>query len=141
MMQAGRYFVGDLCYVMHPEWDEVCNLFFEGRTDHGCNEGEFTLKDGRRFAAYNTLYGDGLYGSNRGTSHPVDAGLIGCIRIEDISEDVTEAHLLGYGAIVTFDTDFDTGTSPDGTIRFDTMEVYTGDTEDEEIYLTSNCCL
>lgn len=141
MMQAGRYFVGDLCYVMHPEWNEVCDLFFQGRDDHGCNEGEFTLKDGRRFAAYNTLYGDGLYGSNRGTSHPVDAGLIGCIRVEDISEDVTEAHLLGYGAIMVFHEDFDTGTSPDGTIHFDTMEVYTGDTEDEDIYLTSNCCL
>ena len=23
-MKAGTYYIGDLCYVMHKEWDEVC---------------------------------------------------------------------------------------------------------------------
>jgi len=23
IMQAGTYLIGDLCYVMHPQWDEV----------------------------------------------------------------------------------------------------------------------
>jgi hypothetical protein len=27
-MPAGRYYIGDLCYVMHDEWDEACALFF-----------------------------------------------------------------------------------------------------------------
>ena len=31
MFPAGKYYVGDLCYVMHDEWDEVCGLFFKGR--------------------------------------------------------------------------------------------------------------
>ena len=41
MFPAGKYYVGDLCYVMHDEWDEVCGLFFKGRDDHGCNQGVF----------------------------------------------------------------------------------------------------
>ena len=28
MMRSGTYYVGDLCYVMHPQWDEVCDLMF-----------------------------------------------------------------------------------------------------------------
>ena len=44
MFPAGKYYVGDLCYVMHDEWDEVCGLFFKGRDDHGCNQGMFELK-------------------------------------------------------------------------------------------------
>lgn len=27
-MPAGRYYVGDLCYVMDDVWDEVCDLMF-----------------------------------------------------------------------------------------------------------------
>ena len=87
MMPAGRYYVGDLCYVMsNEEWDEVCGLLFEGRNDHGVNQGEFTLKDGRRFASYNTKYGDGVYESNMNTTHSVDSGNIGCILADDIKE-------------------------------------------------------
>ena len=38
MMPAGKYYVGDLCYVMtDAEWDEMCGLFCLGRDDHGCN--------------------------------------------------------------------------------------------------------
>lgn len=140
MMKAGTYFVGDLCYVMHDEWTEVCDLLFANRDDHGCNEGEFTLKDGRRFVCFNTAYGDGIYGSNNGTSHSVDSGSIGCIRIEDIRDPAANnAYMRGLGAIITFDTDFDVST--DGsTLTFGSMEVYTGDVEDEDegIYLTSN---
>ena len=71
MLPAGKYYVGDLCYVMHEEWDEVCGLFFKGRTDHGCNQGEFMLKDGRRFACYNTRWGDGTYFDEDRNRYPV----------------------------------------------------------------------
>ena len=84
MMPAGRYLVGDLCYCMHPQWNEVCDLLFAGRTDHGCNEGEFTLANGVKFAIYNTAYGDGYYPDQQGNTYPVDAGCIGCIRVEDV---------------------------------------------------------
>ena len=27
-MKAGNYYIGDLCYVLHDEWNEVCELIF-----------------------------------------------------------------------------------------------------------------
>lgn len=105
MLPAGKYYVGDLCYVMHDEWDEVCSLFFKDRDDHGCNEGEFNLKDGRRFASYNTKYGDGGYWDQFGNEYGVDAGLIGCIAMNDI--DLTSGHnFTSGGQIIEFKNDF-----------------------------------
>lgn len=133
-MLAGTYYVGDLCYVMHPEWDEFCDITmanwaqFKGER---VIDGEFALKDGRQFATYVTLYGDGMYCSNIGTEHSVDAGLIGCIRIEDIRDPVaTVAHMKGLGAIITFDQPFETSES-DGVIRFGHVEINTGDLEND----------
>ena len=82
-MPAGRYYVGDLCYVMHPEWDEFCDITIDGNK---CLEGEFNLKDGRRFATISTKWGDGEYKDQNGFFYGVDAGLIGCIRVEDIKD-------------------------------------------------------
>jgi len=125
MMTAGRYYVGDLCYVMtDEEWDEVCGLLFEGRSDHGCNEGEFTLKDGRRFATYNTKYGDGRYESNMWTDHSVDSGSIGCIRLEDIRRGDTFDDIKTFGAVMNFAVDFATG-KEDGVIQFDRVMIDT----------------
>jgi hypothetical protein len=36
ILQKGVYYIGDLCYVMHNEWDELCQLL-EG--DQYPNEG------------------------------------------------------------------------------------------------------
>lgn len=83
MMRSGIYYVGDLCYVMHPQWKEVCNLMFacDGNT---VLDGEFNLANGVRFALHSTAYGDGTYRDQQGREYPVDAGLIGCIRIADV---------------------------------------------------------
>ena len=105
-MQAGTYYVGDLCYVMHSEWDEVCALLFAD------NEGVFTLKDGRRFAIYKTAYGDGVYADQFGNSYPVDAGNIGCIRVEDVA-DPQQAWLEGMN-VIAFDQQF--YTDKDGSV-------------------------
>lgn len=82
-MPAGRYWIGDLCYVLREEWNECCTLFFKDRTDHGCNEGGFTLADGRDFVMFNTAWGDGEYEDNYGKLYGVDAGAIGLIAFED----------------------------------------------------------
>ena len=81
MMPAGEYYIGDLCYVMtSEEWLEVCDLTIQ---DSRLIEGEFQLKDGRKFAMYSTAYGDGTYYDHYGFSYSVDSGSIGCIRMED----------------------------------------------------------
>lgn len=130
-MPAGKYYVGDLCYVMHECWDEVCGLFFRGRNDQGCNEGEFTLKDGRRFVSYNTKWGDGGYYDENGNEYSVDAGLIGCIRVDDINF-TEEGNCMNGGEVWEFQTDFthaggynDMGRDWDGVIRIGHVRIST----------------
>ena len=95
MMKAGKYYIGDLCYVMHPEWDEFCSLTING---HNVLDGEFNLKDGRRFATFTTKWGDGTYKDEQGRSYGVDAGLIGCIAVDDITpselENLKDGHVV-----------------------------------------------
>lgn len=137
MFPAGKYYVGDLCYVMHNEWDEVCVKFFEGRDDHGCNQGVFQLKDGRKFASLNTKWGDGGYKDQYGRNYDVDAGLIGCIAIKDIDLDSSDNSTRG-GQIIEFDRDFEvhggTGLSRsewDGVIRIGNVTIKTDEEEEE----------
>jgi len=128
-MPAGKYYIGDLCYVMHPEWDEVCDLFFPaGHPPRGV-EGEFTLKDGRRFASFSTAYGDGSYRSNIGTGHSVDSGSIGCIRAEDIRDNAYD-NIEELGAIVEFTQPFEVS-SDQGLLIFGHVQIETAGDEDD----------
>ena len=111
-MPAGKYYIGDLCYVMHPEWNEFCNITCEG---HTVKDGEFALADGRRFASYCTMYGDGRYPASNGANLGVDAGLIGCILVSDICE--SELKSLRFGTVVDFTAPFETS-EHEGKIRF-----------------------
>lgn len=126
MMPAGRYFVGDLCYVLHAEWDEFCEITISGPK---VLDGEFALKDGRKFATYGTMYGDGEYsvlGSY--TKIGVDAGLIGCIRLEDI-DTTNPDNDISLGYIVEFEDEFETGET-NGCIWFGDVQIETGNSED-----------
>jgi len=125
-MPAGRYYVGDLCYVMHNEWHEVCELLFEGRTDHGCNEGVFTLANGTRFAIFSTAYGDGVYHDQYLKHYCVDAGSIGCILATACTEDIRE----DLGNIVDFPNDFEV-MSDNGKMRFGHIHIDTLEEEEE----------
>jgi hypothetical protein len=127
MMQAGKYYVGDLCYVMtDEEWDEVCGLTI---INNDCAEGEFTLSDGRRFAMYGTKWGDGEYRSNVGTKHSVDSGTIGCILVNDIkAQKYLDIETLG--AMLDFDENFTTF-NKDGLIVFGMVII---NTDPDEYY-------
>jgi len=108
MMKPGKYWIGDLCYVMHDEWDEFC-----GQIESG---GEYTLKDGRQYAWQNTAYGDGEYHDNFGNSYGVDAGLIGCILLSDIEANVTRNDI-SLGHVYEFNQEFEC-TYDEGVIKF-----------------------
>lgn len=140
VMPAGSYYIGDIAYVMHDVWSECCDLFFENRDDHGCNEGVFQLKDGRKFANFHTKYGDGEYSSNTPNSFCVDSGSIGCIKLEDIRDESYSMDMIKkLGAIFTFDDDF-VVSAHNGTICFGEVEIYTNEDpsyyeeEEEEYY-------
>lgn len=125
-MPAGRYFVGDLCYVMHPQWKEVCKNIIVGPN---CVDGQFTLKNGVRFTQFRTEYGDGRYADQLGNEYPVDAGLIGCILVDDISD--PKAWMAG-GNIIDFSEDFECSGKEGGTLIFGHISIETGDDEDFE---------
>lgn len=136
LMPAGKYYVGDLCYVMHGEWDECCGLFFEGRTDHGCNEGVFQLKDGRKFATFNTAYGDGCYVDQKRREYGVDSGGIGCIRVEDIdfvSELKWGSNDTAGGQVIEFKHDFPVW-KKDGVLYFGDVAIDTAGNGDDYDY-------
>lgn len=136
LMPAGKYYVGDLCYVMHGEWDECCGLFFEGRTDHGCNEGIFQLKDGRKFATFNTAYGDGCYVDQHRREYGVDSGGIGCIRVEDIDfvgELEWGKNDTDGGQVIEFKQDFPVW-KKDGVLYFGDVVINTAGSGDDYDY-------
>lgn|SRR5574338_152523 len=128
MLPAGKYYVGDLCYVMRPEWNEVCDIVIDGSK---CTEGEFSLKDGRKFAMYNTKWGDGIYYDDYNNKYPVDTGSIGCIRIEDISE--KELENIKSGCIHIFENDIESY-SKDGIIHFNHIVINTKSEDSDDYY-------
>ena len=126
MMKAGTYYIGDLCYVMNDCWDEFCELTCSG---NNVLDGEFNLKDGRRFATFTTRWGDGTYLDQDGNKYPVDAGLIGCINVKDIAP--SELEELSSGRVVDFVKDFTTF-SAGGVITIGNVVIDTDATEELE---------
>lgn len=139
-MPAGKYYVGDLCYVIGDDsvWSEVCELTMPWNpetkeTDY--TDGEFTLKDGRRIVIYSTKFGDGVYNSNIGTEHSVDAGIIGAMLESEC--DKKYDHIESLGAFIEFSdawehsggrwTNYETW---DGVIRLGHVEIPTGYNEE-----------
>ena len=130
-MPAGKYYIGDLCYVMDEEWAEFCKLTEPKMGTWGkCVDGEFQFSDGRRFASYSTKWGDGVYHDELGHSYSVDAGLIGCILVDDIKANKYN-NLLDLGAIVEFDEPFVTSEHA-GQIQFGYIIIETNSIEVEE---------
>ena len=133
-MPAGRYYVGDLCYVMSDEeWDQFCSITIKG---NDCLDGEFEMPDGRRFATYGTQWGDGVYKDQNDNQYSVDAGLIGCILVDDIRIE-KYSDIEDLGTIHEFKTDFVTcggraSKDPDweGTIQFGRIRIETGGNEE-----------
>lgn len=132
-MPAGRYYVGDLCYVMSDEeWKQFCKITLTGEK---VLDGEFEMPDGRRFASYSTAYGDGVYYDEYGHTFSVDAGLIGCILESDIKEPLD--NILDLGAFIDFNEPFVTSGGRgekdwDGVIQFGTVMIETDPVYEEE---------
>lgn len=122
---AGQYYIGDLCYVMHPEWSELCKLMFK---TPDMQEGELTVQNKRLFLA-STAYGDGCYESNTGNFFGVDSGSLGIIAVKDI--DPSELKHLTDGHVFNFDRDFIVS-AVSGVFDFGAIHIDTAGSEDEE---------
>lgn len=132
-MPPGKYYVGDLCYVLHGDWNEVCDLTID---DNSVKNGIFKLKDGRQFAMYSTMYGDGQYYDYQGRAYSVDSGTIGCIKIDDLVSDTEKKDLestieAGHGQVLRFPEEFTVYTF-EGEINFGNVHIKTGDEDEDE---------
>ena len=74
-LKAGKYYVGDCCYILGRRQGDYWDFFIE----QFCNDEENISIDRFDIVAYSTAYGDGIYSSNIDFDFPVDAGLIGII--------------------------------------------------------------
>lgn len=90
-LPAGKYFIGDPCYVFsndddNHDWHDVIEL-------NNFDDPEFVaMLDSSPLVAYGTVYGDGVYGArsygdmsirrNLSGMYPVDAGLIGVTNLD-----------------------------------------------------------
>lgn len=122
MLPAGKYYVGDLGYVMHPQWDEFCMITCGGNEE----DGVFALENGVKFASFSTKYGDGTYEDQFGNKYSVDAGLIGCILVSDINDNSNNG--FEGGQIIDFEKDFEVS-SEDGIIDIGHISINTNGTE------------
>lgn len=133
MKPTETYYIGDLCYVMHDAWDEVCELLYP--YDDGERTGRLHLKDGREFFIFGTEHGDGEYKDQFGNTYGVDSGTLGAIRVEDIRDETyTKEALSKLGCFHTFDqllTDDDC-CSVDGVVVFGHIHIDTDPLQDDE---------
>lgn len=120
---AGQYYVGDLCYVIRDNWNEVVDLLFPS---HTMVEGDHTLANGTRFASFGTAYGDGQYSDQSGKEYLVDSGSIGCIGVEAI-----DAFDTNGGQLITFTEPF-VASSEGGILRFGHISIDTDPHQEDE---------
>jgi hypothetical protein len=128
---TARYYVGDLAYVMHSEWNEVCD-----QTPFDNSTFEFELSDGRKYLLFSTEYGDGTYNDQYGNPYSVDSGTIGAILLDDIDDPELERVLEnGLGNVYEFPDvldEFDCSYD-NGLIQIGHVQIATGDEpEDDE---------
>ena len=123
-----EYFIGDLCYVMETEWDEIVS---QGVYDN--SKVAFTLSDGRQYFMVFTMNGDGSYSDTDGRPYSVDSGTIGAIKVADIANTDALVSTLeqGLGHIITFDHELtsDEVYSEAGQINIGSVVIDTDDLE------------
>jgi len=90
-LPPGKYWIGDLSYVMEDYFDK-----------HYClvENGTYQRENGINFARFSTAYGDGFYYDYEGNEYGVDTANIGCISIDGILEeangDLGKYHIFDY---------------------------------------------
>lgn len=128
-LPAGRYFVGDLCYVVRgKDWDKLIKRLFPSRDKEVV--GIFEDDDGINYAIFATAHGDGQYFDGNGRRYPVDSGSIGCIPECAITAKFNGDRLRELGNIIDFpsafevDTDLEAGTITFGHVTIETDADY-----------------
>ena len=95
LLPAGKYWIGDLCYVLTEDigfdWSEFCEWIFDGDPSGRRQEGPCAY-DNKLLSFHGTAWGDGEYFDQFGNAYGVDAGMIGCVRVEDIDIELVQSN-------------------------------------------------
>lgn len=132
-LPAGKYYIGDLCYVFEDEeWDRFCSDTLaqpdEGQHWGSITDGGFEV-NGKKLWYHGTAYGDGGYPDQNGHIYSVDAGLIGVLPFELVVHRYENLYELGN--VVEYDYDFECSYE-DGTFYIGPLRISTGDHLSEE---------
>ena len=121
-----KYWIGDLCYVIE-DWSDFCDKTIDG---HSILNGDVILSNGTRVSHHTTAFGDGCYLDQFGNEYDVDAGLIGIIKLSD----VTNESGIQFGHIFEFEqmpsVEYYDGTITFGHVNIETDPPYEEDEED-----------
>jgi len=100
ILPAGRYYVGDLCYVIRDQkWKDLCGYIRAGGKH---NLTDVCIKTPEGMILYNLCTGgDGEYEDSKGRKYPVDTASIGCIEEKWIDKKLVECeepcgHLIDF---------------------------------------------
>lgn len=74
------FYVGDICYVLN---DDI--YFGVWRDKYQFEDGQCYTDDGNSFGVASTAYGDGCYVGSDGVCYGVDAGVLGVVPLELVS--------------------------------------------------------
>tara|TARA_Y100000739_G_C20197169_1_gene279378 strand:+ start:77 stop:532 length:456 start_codon:yes stop_codon:yes gene_type:complete len=125
-LPAGKYYVGDPCYVIPDErWSTFCKAKYTD-SNKPPKVGVFWLPEGTKYANFDTKYGDGLYESSGKTEQMfyVDSGSIACIPVDALPNDKVE---IAKGHVIHFDKKFFVGyDAENGMIMYDNLYIPTG---------------
>jgi hypothetical protein len=135
-LPAGKYYIGDPCYVIsnHSKWIEFIESsgFFEDSPEAHIGEDKFW--------AYETAYGDGSYWCSEGKELPVDSGLIGIVPLSVVEKYYRKNidSVNDFGVVVEFNDEFNVIFNVDveneATHIFGNVRVYTNSCDEEDSY-------
>lgn len=133
-LPAGSYIIGDLCYFVPDEiYDQIVLYGDEGSRVVTYLLGSHPVE---MFVYYHgTAYGDGEYFDQSGKSYPVSAGLIGCVRIDNLPSSIYKyvvENANDCSHMCDFNSDFNVHYD-DGVFNFGNQVIInTGMTSDDE---------
>lgn len=144
MLPAGKYWIGDPCYMLDEtrgyDWGKLLDQtrYFGLYPDveewykkpYASDQGGEFVINGHKMYAHSTQYGDGGYYDQHGHDYGVDAGLLSIIPIELIG-DLNEPDVARLGHIHDMPEPF-TCHYDNGTIYFGHIVIPTGDEDDDE---------
>ena len=133
MFPAGKYYVGDPCYVFSHDTNTGGDKLLD-HTEYFQNDVyEF---EGHPIWARSTAYGDGTYNDCQCRNYSVDAGLIGVVSLELFERDLAEIERLGH--IIEFAKPFEPkcedGIFTIGHIVIDTKGYDDSEEDDDDSY-------